>query len=371
MLSRLIITFLCAATIGSVSGAFLTFHPAQFVLKDIAVYTSFTVKLNSKPTEDVKVYFQHQSMLMSKCMIVFSPANWDAPQYIDVIPVPLFLGTSLLPGPLEAESKVLATAVAAGPLPPSILSTDTMEVEQTLISTYQFKVVKCTEKQVCIKTVLVRYGSTAMSMDVSGSVKDISKYSMTYLTTSTNGIKYTPEPKAGNHMLNFPYGSSSMSLLLKIMVLHCNHPSVRSCVQNPDNLQPKPVDHSPPKPVDPVPPEPVDPIPPKTCGSIPPKPVNPVPPEPVIPAPPNPVDPVPPEPVIPTPPKPCGSSPTRTVIPAPPNPVDPVPARTCGSSPARTCGSSPPKPTTATTTASCYYCSCYYYHHHYYSLFCI
>ncbi|KAH6595159.1 hypothetical protein BASA61_003858 [Batrachochytrium salamandrivorans] len=433
MLSRLIITFLCAATIGSVSGAFLTFHPAQFVLKDIAVYTSFTVKLNSKPTEDVKVYFQHQSMLMSKCMIVFSPANWDAPQYIDVIPVPLFLGTSLLPGPLEAESKVLATAVAAGPLPPSILSTDTMEVEQTLISTYQcsaidsrvetfdklsfplkklgwysmlttkdlevqVKVVKCTEKQVCIKTVLVRYGSTAMSMDVSGSVKDISKYSMTYLTTSTNGIKYTPEPKAGNHMLNFPYGSSIYVIVVKnngivslklIILLYpgysspgglCNKPRDESpdnkligsngksynlandgeyntlvnswrvksadALTNPraKTLQPsiqfgavcKIPDNLQPKPVDPLPPKPVDPVPPEPVDPIPPKPVDPIPPKPV--------NPVPPEPVIPAPPNPVDPVPPEPVIPTPPNPVDPVPPEPVIPAPPNPVDPVPPEP---------------------------
>ncbi|KAH9268549.1 hypothetical protein BASA84_000154 [Batrachochytrium salamandrivorans] len=200
---------LCAAAIGSVSGAFLTFKPAQFVLKDIAAYTSFSVKLNSKPTEAVTVYLQHQSMSMSKCMIVFNPNDWNVEQHIDVIPVPLFLGSPLLPVPLEAESKILARAVAVGPLPPELSSIDTMEVRQTLIPAYrcstidngikpfdslvftfnkpdwywmlstgdlavQVKVVKCTEKQLCVTHVIARYGSTAMSMDVSGPAKDIS-----------------------------------------------------------------------------------------------------------------------------------------------------------------------------------------------------
>ncbi|KAH6586154.1 hypothetical protein BASA50_000620 [Batrachochytrium salamandrivorans] len=409
MLSKLIITFLCAATIGSVSGAFLTFHPAQFVLKDIAVYTSFTVKLNSKPTEDVKVYFQHQSMLMSKCMIVFSPATWDAPQYIDVIPVPLFLGTSLFPGPLEAESKVLAKAITVGPLSPELSSTDTMEVKQTLISTYQcsitdsrvetfdklllplkklgwywmlstgdlavqVKVAKCTEKQLCIKTVLVRYGTSVMSMDVSGPAKNFRDYSIMYLTTSTNGLRYIPGASEGVHILNFPYGSSLtvkivnnngiMSLDLIILLYPgysspkglCNKPrdespdnmligsngrsyrrmeefenfgffgswgvKAKDVLTNPGAtaLQPsiqfgtvcKIPDNLQPKPVDPVLPKPVDPIPPKPVDPIPPKPVDPIPPKPVDPIPPKPVDPVPPKPVNPVPPKPTTAAATTT-----------------------------------------------------------
>ncbi|KAH9277180.1 hypothetical protein BASA83_000040 [Batrachochytrium salamandrivorans] len=96
MPSRLIITFLCAAAIGSVSGAFLIFKPAQFVLEDIETPTGFSASLNSKPTEEVTVYFQHPFMAMSKCMIVFNPNDWNVPQEITAIPAPLFLG-SLIP----------------------------------------------------------------------------------------------------------------------------------------------------------------------------------------------------------------------------------------------------------------------------------
>ncbi|KAH9262167.1 hypothetical protein BASA82_000790 [Batrachochytrium salamandrivorans] len=47
-----------------------------------------------------------------------------------------------------------------------------------------------------------------MSMNVSGSAKGIGEYSMTYVTSSTNGIQYHSNPKNGEHMIDFPYGSS-------------------------------------------------------------------------------------------------------------------------------------------------------------------
>ncbi|KAH9257435.1 hypothetical protein BASA81_004360 [Batrachochytrium salamandrivorans] len=242
MLSRLIITFLCAATIESVSGAFLTFDPDPVVFKDTSVSAIFSVKLNSKPIEAVTVYLEHRSMSMSVCVMIFNPDTWDVPQYITGVSAPLFVGSSP-PTPLEAESKLLAKAVAVGPLPPELSTIDTLEVKQTLIPFYrcsttdsrvdtfdklsfslnklgwyrivstrdlevQVKVVKCTEKQICITTILVRYGSTAMSMNVSGSAKGIGEYSMTYVTSSTNGIQYHPNPKDGEHMIDLPYGSS-------------------------------------------------------------------------------------------------------------------------------------------------------------------
>ncbi|KAH6594790.1 hypothetical protein BASA50_006264 [Batrachochytrium salamandrivorans] len=242
MLSRLIVTFLCAATIESVSGAFLTFDPDPVVFKDTSVSAIFSVKLNSKPIEAVTVYLEHRSMSMSVCVMIFNPDTWDVPQYITGVSAPLFVGSSP-PTPLEAESKLLAKAVAVGPLPPELSTIDTLEVKQTLIPFYrcsttdngikpfdslvftlnklgwyrivstrdlevQVKVVKCTEKQICITTILVRYGSTAMSMNVSGSAKGIGEYSMTYVTSSTNGIQYHSNPKNGEHMIDFPYGSS-------------------------------------------------------------------------------------------------------------------------------------------------------------------
>ncbi|KAH9277220.1 hypothetical protein BASA83_000082 [Batrachochytrium salamandrivorans] len=379
ILSRLIITFLCAAAIGSVSGAFLTFKPAQFVLKDITAYTSFSVKLNSKPTEEVTVYFHHRSMSMSKCMIVFNPNDWNVEQHIDVVPAPLFLGSSLLPVPLEAESKILARAVAVGPLPPELSSIDTMEVRQTLIPFYrcsttdngietfdslvftfnkpdwywmlstgdleiQVKVVKCTEKQLCVTHVIARYGSTAMSMDVSGSVKDISKYSMTYVTSSTNGMQYTPEPKVGSHILNFPYGSSLEVKVIKIMQTHGQNLWIKSHQNLWIQVPSKPVDPVPSKPVDPVPSKPVDPVPSKPVDPVPSKPVDPVPSKPVDPVPSKPVDPVPSKPVDPVPSKPVDPVPSKPVDPVPSKPVDPVPSKPVDPVPSKPVDQVPSKP---------------------------
>ncbi|KAH9244688.1 hypothetical protein BASA81_017898 [Batrachochytrium salamandrivorans] len=183
MLSRLIVTFLCAATIESVSGAFLTFDPDPVVFKDTSVSAIFSVKLNSKPIEAVTVYLEHRSMSMSVCVMIFNPDTWDVPQYITGVSAPLFLSFHL--------NKLGWYR---------IVSTRDLEV--------QVKVVKCTEKQICITTILVRYGSTAMSMNVSGSAKGIGEYSMTYVTSSTNGIQYHSNPKNGEHMIDFPYGSS-------------------------------------------------------------------------------------------------------------------------------------------------------------------
>ncbi|KAH9248083.1 hypothetical protein BASA81_014280 [Batrachochytrium salamandrivorans] len=52
MLPRLLITFLCAAAIGSVSDAFLTFEPDQPFFESVEASIDFLVKLNNKPTED-------------------------------------------------------------------------------------------------------------------------------------------------------------------------------------------------------------------------------------------------------------------------------------------------------------------------------
>ncbi|KAH6581209.1 hypothetical protein BASA61_009194 [Batrachochytrium salamandrivorans] len=156
----------------------------------------------------------------------------------------------------------------------------------------QVKVAKMYGKQLCIKTVLVRYGTSVMSMDVSGPAKNFRDYSIMYLTTSTNGLRYIPGASEGVHILNFPYGSSLtvkivnnngiMSLDLIILLYPgYSSPKAKDVLTNPgatalqpsiqfgtvckipDNLQPKPVDPVLPKPVDPIPPKPVDPIPPK------------------------------------------------------------------------------------------------------------
>ncbi|KAH9271081.1 hypothetical protein BASA83_006835 [Batrachochytrium salamandrivorans] len=66
---------------------------------------------------------------------------------------------------------------------------------------------KCTEELSCPTKILVRYGSSVMGMDVSGPVKNISEYSVTKVTQSTRGLRYIPGAKAGEHKINFSYGS--------------------------------------------------------------------------------------------------------------------------------------------------------------------
>ncbi|KAH6584144.1 hypothetical protein BASA61_007643 [Batrachochytrium salamandrivorans] len=242
MLSRLITTFLCAAAIGSVSGAFLTFDPEYIIVEDIEETISFSAKLNSKPTEEVTVYFENPLMPMSTCMIVFNPDNWDAPQQIIAVPAPVFVGSSDLPGPLAFNSPLLAKAVTAGSLPAELSNTDTLEfirgdaypnrcsIKKDKVSTFdeiyflfskpgwyqmistkdievQVFMDECTAGLLCIKKVLVRYGPTVMIMDVSGPVKSISEYSPTYVTSSTNGLRYAPGPYSNDHIFYFPYGS--------------------------------------------------------------------------------------------------------------------------------------------------------------------
>ncbi|KAJ1345182.1 hypothetical protein BSLG_000696 [Batrachochytrium salamandrivorans] len=242
MLSRLIITFLCAAAIGSVSGAFLTFGTDQLIVRDIEGTIDFSASLNSKPTEEVTVHFQHPFMAMSTCAMIFRPDNWDVPQYITVISAPLFVGSSNPPEELPVISKILAKAVTVGSLSAELSSTDTLDVirkdvyprfcsvGRSIFYTFdglQFFLGKpgwyqmlhtddiniqilrgeCVSELQCIKTVLVRYGSSVMSMNVNGPVKDVSEYSVTKVTSRTNGLQYTPGPKAGVHTITFSYGS--------------------------------------------------------------------------------------------------------------------------------------------------------------------
>ncbi|KAH6580856.1 hypothetical protein BASA60_002723 [Batrachochytrium salamandrivorans] len=206
MLSRLIITFLYAAAIGSVSGAFLTFDPDPIVFKDIERPIRFSAKLNSKPTEEVTVYLQHRFMSMSTCMIVFNPDNWDVLQQITGVFAPLFVGSYDLPGQLASKTKLLAKAETVSPLSAELSTVDTLNVTRRgtrfydcsikknevktfdeisfsfnkpgwykMVSTRDIEVQvfidECTAGLPCIKKVLARYGSTAMGMDVSGPVK--------------------------------------------------------------------------------------------------------------------------------------------------------------------------------------------------------
>ncbi|KAH9266392.1 hypothetical protein BASA83_010634 [Batrachochytrium salamandrivorans] len=242
MLSRLIVTFLCAAAIGSVSGAFVTFEPDPVVFKNTDISTSVSVRLSSKPTEEVKVYFEHSSLFMSTCMIVFKPNDWDVPQKISVMIVPApFNPSNPLKKP-ESKSELLAKAVTVGPLPADLSSTDVLKITQLpkdsplcsidegrsntfdgLIATFNklgwYQVVstgdleiqilwgECGEKRTCFTAVVFRYGPTVMSMDTRGPVKGIDEYSMTQVTPNTNTLQYTFGSKPGLHRTTFPCGS--------------------------------------------------------------------------------------------------------------------------------------------------------------------
>ncbi|KAH9271060.1 hypothetical protein BASA83_006813 [Batrachochytrium salamandrivorans] len=246
MLSRLIITFLYAAAIGSVSGAFITFDTELIEFEDIEAYINFSVKLNSKPTEEVTVYFEHPSMSMSTCVMIFRPDNWDVPQQIIGIPAPLFVGSSNPPGPLEFNSEILAKAVTVGPLSVDLSTTDTLKITRrdaraydcsikknqvntfdslkfsfnepgwyqmasTRDITIQVFMDKCKAGFSCIKKVVARYGSSAMSLDVSGPAKNLREYSVTEVTQNTNGLRYRPGPHGNGHLFFFHMDRNSIS----------------------------------------------------------------------------------------------------------------------------------------------------------------
>ncbi|KAH6560809.1 hypothetical protein BASA62_010243 [Batrachochytrium salamandrivorans] len=243
MLPRLLITFLCAAAIGSVSDAFLTFEPDQPFFESVEASIDFLVKLNNKPTEDVTVYFEHPFMSMSACVVVFRPDDWDVPQQIIATPAPLFLGFSDPPGPIVNSLDIIAKAVTAGPLPEELSFIDALTIIQTntpphtcsagedAVNTldgltflfnkpgwYQMLSTRDIEVQVfvgecpvgvpCLTKVLLRYGSTIMSMDVSGPAKNIHEYSVRYDTLNVNGVRYTPGSNVGDHTITLPYGSA-------------------------------------------------------------------------------------------------------------------------------------------------------------------
>ncbi|KAH6595950.1 hypothetical protein BASA50_005530 [Batrachochytrium salamandrivorans] len=246
MLSRLIITFLCAAAIGSVSGAFLTFDPDPVVLKDTDISTGISVQLKSKPTEEVTVYFESPSTFMSTCVIVFDPNSWNVPQKINVMPVPPPIGSSEIRKQPEIKSELLAKAVTVGSLPADLSSTDTLKITQAskdlsfcgisdnvvntfdslavlyiklgwyqMVSTGDLEVQilrgECGGKQPCFPAVVFRYGPTVMSLDVRGPVKDVGEYSMTQVTSNTSGIRYTPVQSPVSTDLFFHVGRGSIS----------------------------------------------------------------------------------------------------------------------------------------------------------------
>ncbi|KAH9269524.1 hypothetical protein BASA83_008474 [Batrachochytrium salamandrivorans] len=148
MLSRLIVTFLCAAAIGSVSGAFLTFDPAPVVFEDIEAPISISAKLNSKPAGEVAVHLEHPFMFMSTCVIVFNPDNWDVPQQLTAIPAPL--------SEVETFDEMFLPFNKPGWY--QMASTRDIEVQVFMN--------KCTEELSCPTKVLARYGSSVMIMDL-------------------------------------------------------------------------------------------------------------------------------------------------------------------------------------------------------------
>ncbi|KAH6595951.1 hypothetical protein BASA50_005531 [Batrachochytrium salamandrivorans] len=242
MLSRLIITFLCAAAIGSVSGAFLTFDPAPVVLKDADISTSVSVRLNSKPTEEVTVYFENPSIFMSTCMIVFNSNNWNVPHPISVMSVPPLLESPDPRKQPESNSELRAKAVTVGTLPADLSSTNVLKITQAskdlfycsigdnILTTYNGLAVsfskpgwyqmvstgdlevqilwgECGEKRPCFTAIIFRYGPTVMSLDTRGPVKGVGEYSMTQVTQTTNALQYTSGLKPGLHRTTFPCGS--------------------------------------------------------------------------------------------------------------------------------------------------------------------
>ncbi|KAH6600978.1 hypothetical protein BASA61_002105 [Batrachochytrium salamandrivorans] len=184
MLSRLIITFLCAATIGSVSGAFLTFEPDQLIVKDIEASIIFLVGLISKPTEEVTVHFQNPFMSISTCVIVFNPNNWNTPQLLTAIPAPLFVGSSDPPGRLPFKSELLAKKVTASPLPTELPTIDALQV--------------------------TRANAPRHACSAGGMLVDLSRILASIrdeVTPNVNGLRYTRGTKPGEHKVVFPYGS--------------------------------------------------------------------------------------------------------------------------------------------------------------------
>ncbi|KAH9273176.1 hypothetical protein BASA83_004465 [Batrachochytrium salamandrivorans] len=252
MLSRLIITFLCAAAIGSASRVFLTFDLEPVVFKDTDISTSVSVQLLSKPIEEVTVYLEHPSMFMSTCAIVFNPDNWNVLRPIGLMPVPSLLESSDPLKQPEMDSGLLLKAVSASALLKKSVSVDFLKIIQaskhlsrcnivnTVVTTFDglgllsikpgwYQMVstedlevqilwgKCGAKLACVKTVVFRYGSSVMSMDTRGPVKGIDEYSMTEVTRNTNGVRYTSGPEVGIHRIVFPCGSK-----LSIVVFNKN-----------------------------------------------------------------------------------------------------------------------------------------------------
>ncbi|KAH6589761.1 hypothetical protein BASA50_009853 [Batrachochytrium salamandrivorans] len=183
-------------------------------------------------------------------MIVFNPNNWNVPQEITAVLAPLLVGPPSSLPPLDFESELLAKAVTVSPLPAELSTIDTLKVTRGSTSFYfcfikkneaktfdeipfsfhepgwyqmvstrdievQAFVGECPVDVPCIKKVVVRYGSSAMSLDVSGPVKNLREYSVTKVTQNTNEIQYVPRPDSNNHLFFFSYGSALSVDLVK------------------------------------------------------------------------------------------------------------------------------------------------------------
>ncbi|KAH6580599.1 hypothetical protein BASA61_009534 [Batrachochytrium salamandrivorans] len=230
MLSRLIVTFLCAVAIGSVSGAFLTFEPARIVFKDTEISTSFSIKLKSKPTESVTVYLEHPSIFISDCVVIFSPDNWDIAQ------------------------QIILRAVTAGPLPPDLSSKDKLKVRQSPRYIYgcnvadgrgitfegiplsfnkagQYNMISTRDINIqvgassyagnlpLVTNVRLRYGSTIMEMDTYGLDENFSGCSVKQVTPNVDGVSYSYNPQTSKCVISFPCGSSLEAMTVAMAVL--------------------------------------------------------------------------------------------------------------------------------------------------------
>ncbi|KAH6573865.1 hypothetical protein BASA62_002708 [Batrachochytrium salamandrivorans] len=255
MLSRLIITFLCAAAIGSVSGAFLTFDPDPIVLKDADISTSVSVQLKSKPAEAVTVYFESPSTFMSTC-------------------TPLTLGNK------QRLTRNFSQGSSSRTTSADLSSTDVLKITQAskdlshcrigdnivnifdsldllfskpgwyqMVSTGDIEVQilwsECGAGLKCFPAVVFRYGPTVMSLDTRGPVKGIGEYPMTEVTPNTSGVRHERENEVDAFFRS--WGIKDENVL--------TNPDTRASIpplQQPGTICKFPKD-PPPKPVDPVP----------------------------------------------------------------------------------------------------------------------
>lgn len=70
------------------------FSPSTLTLDDTKDSTPIQVKLKKKPSNDVKVYFSHDSVNFNKCLLEFNSTNWNVSQSVFVQPVQQFTITN-------------------------------------------------------------------------------------------------------------------------------------------------------------------------------------------------------------------------------------------------------------------------------------